>query len=97
MIFDNSRRQNNLREALAVVGLIALSFLLLTLLTWSPKDPSFSNNEETKNIANLGGTFGAPHRRPSIRALRPKRLSAMRHPPALRSRPHLPPEPRIGA
>ena len=59
MIFDNSRRQNNLREALAVVGLIALSFLLLTLLTWSPKDPSFSNNEETKNIANLGGTFGA--------------------------------------
>lgn len=60
-MIDSKQLAKNCREALFLLGCLLLVYALVALLSYHPKDPSFSSTRTATPLAvhNIGGTVGA--------------------------------------
>src|SRR5579884_2756799 len=55
----STQMRHRLREGLFLLSIACALFLLISLLTYSPKDPGWSSTGLGKQVSNWGGPVGA--------------------------------------
>ena len=51
--------KNRLLELFGILLILASSFILISIISYSPSDPNFIFNPESEKIENLGGFYGS--------------------------------------